>query len=90
MNNPIYAVVEQNSNRAIAILDEDLTAWWKQNFQSWDVKEIRVIGSSMMTISEKRITAQSIETVDGFTYYIIKTFPEDISLGEAYDLVNKL
>lgn len=43
-----YAVVEKNSNRAIAIVDGALAEWFKQNMPAYDVLEIESVGSASL------------------------------------------
>lgn len=47
-----FAIVEKNSNRVIAIVDEPLAAWFAQNFPIYDQKEIISVGGTSFVTSQ--------------------------------------
>lgn len=42
-----YAIVNKNSNRALAIVDQAFEAWFKQNLPGFDIIEIASNGKSI-------------------------------------------
>lgn len=86
-----YAIIEKNSNRAIAIVDEPLAQWFTQNFQCYDQKEISSVGSTSFVTTEGNISTISIQPVGTSflkeQYHMITRKPDTITLGEAYELI---
>lgn len=86
-----YAIVEKNSNRAIAIVDEPLAAWFAQKFPIYSQVKVGSIGSTSFVTTEGNISTISIQPVGtSFSkeqYHIITRKPDTISLGEAYELI---
>ena len=86
-----YAIVEKNSNRAIAIVDEPLAAWFQQNIPIYNQVEVSSVGSCSFVTNEGNINTISIQPV-GTTFmkeqfHMITRKPDTISLGKAYDLI---
>ncbi len=86
-----FAIVEKNSNCAIAIVDGSLAAWFAQNFPMYDQKEIASVGSTSFVTTEGNISTISIQPVGTFfskeQYHMITRKPDTITLGEAYELI---
>lgn len=86
-----YAIVEKNSNRAIAIVDEPLAIWFAQNFPTYDQKEIASVGSTSFVTTEGNISTISIQPVGTSflkeQYHMITRKPDTINLSEAYELI---
>lgn len=88
-----YAIVEKNSNRAIAVVDDALCVWFAQNFPVYDQKKINSVGSCSFVTTKGNISTISIQPVGtSFSkeqYHMITRKPDDISLGEAYELIKQ-
>lgn len=86
-----FAIVEKNSNRAIAIVDDALAAWFAQNFPIYNQVEVGSIGSTSFVTTEGNISTVSIQPIGtSFSkeqYHMITCKPDEISLGEAYKLI---
>lgn len=86
-----YAIVEKNSNRAIAIVDNALAAWLEQNLPGFNQVEIASIGSTSFVTTEGNISTVSIQPVGtSFSkeqYHMITRKPDSISFGRAYQLI---
>lgn len=86
-----YAIVEKNSNRAIAIVDEPLAIWFQQNFPIYNQVEVSSVGSCSFVTDEGNISTISIQPVDTAfmkeQFHMITRKPDTISLGEAYELI---
>lgn len=86
-----YAIVEPQSNRAIAIVDALLMEWFKQNFSVYNIVEVGSVGSTTFSMQEGSILTISIQpvgtTLTKDAYHMITRFPETISLSEAYKLI---
>lgn len=86
-----YAIVEKNSNRAIAIVDDALAAWFKQNFPIYNQVEVASIGSTSFVTTEGNINTVSIQPVGTSflkeQYHMITRKPDSISLEQAYQLI---
>lgn len=86
-----YAIVEKNSNRAIAIVDGSLAAWFAQKFPIYNQVKVGSIGSTSFVTTEGNISTISIQPVGtSFSkeqYHIITRKPDTISLSEAYELI---
>lgn len=89
-----YAIVEPQSNRAIAIVDAPLMEWFKQNFPAYNVVEVGSVSSTNFTTKEGSISTISLQPIGThFTkdaYHMITRFPETINLGEAYKLIENV
>lgn len=89
-----YAIVEPQSNRAVAIVDAPLMEWFKQNFSVYNIVEVGSVGSTTFSTNEGSISTISIQPVGThFTkdaFHMITRFPETISLGEAYKLIENV
>lgn len=86
-----YAIVEKNSNRAVAIVDQPLAAWFAQNFPMYDQKEIKSVGNGSIVTTEGNISTISIQPVGTSflkeQYHMITRKPDTINLSEAYELI---
>lgn len=91
MKTNIYAVVEKDSNRAIAIIEIGMVQWFKQILPGFDVIEVGSIGTCTFSTREGSISTVSIYPIEkNFSkdaYHIIQSFSDIISLGEAYELI---
>lgn len=87
----MYALVEKNSNRAVALVESGMINWFKQNFPIFDVVEIYNVGTTSFRTKEGVINTTTFisesENSDDVQYYMIKEFPDSISLDEAYELI---
>lgn len=88
-----YAVVEKNSNRAIAIVDEPLSLWFAQNFPIYNQIEISSVGSCSFITDEGSISTISIQPKDTTfmkeQFHLITRKPDNISLAKAYELIKE-
>jgi hypothetical protein len=90
----MYAIKDIDSNRCFAITDEALGCLFK-NTPLTDTETVKIhnTGSSSICTSEGIITAIVIYPKYGHsskaTLYLIQTYPETLSLNEAYDLLNE-
>lgn len=86
-----YAIVEKNSNRAIAIVDDALAIWFEQNMPMYNQVEIGSVGSKSFITSEGNISTISLQPVGTFfskeQYHMITRKPDTISLDDAYELI---
>ena len=89
-----YAIVEPQSNRAIAIVDAPLMEWFKQNFSVYNIIEVGSVGSTTFTTKEGSISTITIQPIgkpfSKDAFHMITRFPETISLGEAYKLIENV
>lgn len=84
----MFAAVEKNSNRAVMIFESGMVSWFKENFPNFDIIEVTNIGTSSFRTDAGTINTVCVITEDFDVYYhIIKTFPETISLDDAYKLI---
>ena len=88
----IYALVERNSNRAVIITESGMIDWFKQQLPGFEVIEVEQISSATFSFSEGIITTTSIYPINKpfskDAYHIINKFPDNMNLGEAYQLIN--
>lgn len=88
-----YAIVEPQSNKAIAIVDAPLKEWFKQNFSVYDIIEVGSVGSTTFSTNEGSISTISIQPVGTHfkdAFHMITRFPETITLEEAYKLIENV
>lgn len=88
----MYALVEKNSNRAIALVESGMVNWFKQNFPLFDVVEIYNVGTTSFrtkggTINTTTFISESENDNGDVQYYMINELPDSISLDEAYELI---
>jgi len=84
----LFAVVEKDSNRGIALIDSGMVPMYHQYLKVYDIKEVVNTGTSMMRTKRGVINSLTIYTDDyDKQYYIITDWSQDISLGEAYRLI---
>ena len=88
-----YAIKEKDSNRMVAIVDDAFAAWFGQNMQTFDVVEIKSVGSSTFSTNVGSINTISAQPVGTFllkdALHLISSKPENISLGDAYKLITE-
>lgn len=93
MKTNIYAIIEKNSNRAIAIIESGIVNWFEQDMQGFDIIKVGSVGTCTFSIKEGNISTVSIypegKSFSSDAYHIIQSFPEEISLKEAYQLIKK-
>ncbi len=86
-----YAIKEKDSNRMVAIVDDAFAAWFTQNMPDFDVVEIGSVGSSTFTTDKGTISTISAQPVGGpflkDAFHLISSKPADISLADAYKLI---
>ena len=90
-----YAIVDKNSNRLIAIVDESLRDYFVNQMPIFGIVEIESVGTS--TLSTKKGTVNTISVQPKGTilskdcYHMIKNFylDEIDSIEEAYRLINR-
>lgn len=85
----LYAIVEKNSNRAIALIDESLVASIKTMLPIFDCVVIVNTGVTSFRTEHGTINAVSLVTEEFIDddYYMIKDFPDGITLAKAYELI---
>jgi len=85
----IFAAVEKNSNRTFMLFESGMVSWVEQNCPEFDIVKISNTGTSSFRTDAGTINTVSIMTEDfgGMDYHMIKEFPDTISLGDAYKLI---
>ena len=88
-----YAVVEKNSNKAVAIINSDFKAYFEVYFSIFDIVEIASVGEINILTEKGTVSTIAILPVgkdsSKDTYHMIDKYPEGISLTEAYSLIKK-
>lgn len=81
---PSFIVVDKSQpKRIIAILDEALAAWWKQNFPAFDVIEIPLYFGIYTDFSVGCF--EYMYTKEG--HFFLTEKPSNLSLAEAYQII---
>lgn len=85
----LYAIVEKNSNRAIALVDETLISSIKKTLPIFDTVVVVNTGVTSFRSDFGTINAISLITDEfsGSDYYMIKDYPDSITLAKAYELI---
>lgn len=81
---PNFIVVDKSQpNRIIAIVDEALAAWWKQNVPIFDVIQINLHYGSYVDSNIGRF--DYLYTKEG--HFFLTEKPSNLSLAEAYQII---
>lgn len=88
----LFALVDKYSNRVVMLFDSGMKSWVEQYLSSMGIIEVSSVGSTNFStkagsISTVSITPKDTSMLDN-DYHIIKRFPPEISLGEAYNLIS--
>lgn len=83
MQKNIFVLVEKTNKRAIMIFESGLLPFIQNNFPVFHVKEVHSIGVSSFYTEKGMFTTNCIST-EGGDYYLLKSWPCEMSLGEAY------
>lgn len=89
-----YAIVDKNSNRLIAIVDEVLKDFFVSKFPIFGVVEIGSVGTSTLQTEKGTVSTISVQPKGTIyskdSYHMITTFfLDDIdSIEDAYKLIN--
>lgn len=87
----IFALVEKDSKRAIAVIESGMVQWFKQNLISFDIIEVEQITTTTFTCNEGTISSIAIypkgKCFGREAYHIISKFPKEINLQEAYNVI---
>lgn len=90
----IYALVKNNSNRAILLIDSQGLELVKQYLIAFDLIEVEQTSSATFNFSEGTITTTSIYPVgkpfSKDAYHLINKHPDDISLEKAYEILRQI
>ena len=90
-----YAIVDKNSNRLIAIVDELLKDFFVTKFPIFGVVEIGSVGTSTLSTEKGTVSTINIQPkgtiLSKDCYHMISTFylDEINSIEEAYKLINR-
>ncbi len=90
-----YAIVDKNSNRLIAIVDELLKDFFVTKFPIFGVVEIGSVGTSTLSTEKGTVNTISVQPkgtiLSKECYHMISTFylDEIESIEEAYRLINR-
>ena len=90
-----YAIVDKNTNRLIAIVDNLFKGFFIDKFPLFNVVEISSIGSSTFTTEKGNIDTISVQPKGTYfsndCYHMITSFPVDemSDINEAYELINR-
>ena len=85
MKLPLYITAEKDSNRALALLDRGLIDWTKQS--DLELIECQHCWLSAKVVEEGLIDYLLFKPIDNSKplYRMIVSFPESISIIEAYE-----
>ena len=87
----LFAVCDKQTNRAIAIIESSLIIWFNLNAPLFDIKEIQGITESKVVSNYGLIETTMIFIKGEYKdYYIVNSYPNEISLIEAYDIINNI
>ena len=90
-----YAIVDKNTNRLIAIVDELLRGYFVDKFPAFDVIEISSVGNSTLITEKGTISTISVQPNGTYfskdCYHMITSYPtnEMSDNNEAYELINR-
>lgn len=90
MKKVLHALVDKNTNRAIALLGDQATAsWMRSHLPIFSVIPVVNTGSTSFRTKHGTINAVSLipEEFDGPYFYMITDYPDGMTLVEAYDII---
>lgn len=89
----LTAIVERNTIRMVALVDQSLYQWFKTNLPVFETIPVRSTGTGEIRTDLGRISyvfAMGIDDNGKNTMtFLIQSWPNEISLDEAYELLTK-
>lgn len=87
----IFALVEKDSKRAIAIIESGMVQWFKQNLTTFNIIEVEQVSTTTFNYNEGTISSITIypkgKCFGREAYHIINKHPEEVNLQEAYNVI---
>lgn len=90
-----YAIVDKNSNRLVAIVDETLKGFFETKFPIFGIVEIGSVGTSTLSTEKGTVNTISVQPkgtiLSRDCYHMISNFylDEIESIEEAYELIKR-